>query len=165
MKSRARKKRGFTLIELIVVLVIMAVLAAAAILTMMGYVEEAKGAQHVAEARIIYVAATAAYTEARGVYGAAPEGEQYIDFTPGQTHGEPSNAVDLVQKRVYEMCVAGLPYSAGGKSAWVAITGDKSGTVTKVEYQAAMALGETKRWVVTIETGPGGENTATWEKR
>ena len=62
---KLRNKKGFTLIELIVVLVILAILAAAAIPTMMGYVENAKKAQYLANCRAVYVAGQAATTEAR----------------------------------------------------------------------------------------------------
>lgn len=162
--KRARKKPGFTLIELIVVLVIMAILAAAAIPTMMGYVEKAKGAQHVAEARIIYVAATAAYTEAYGVYGQTPTMAS-VQFAPDSLHAEPTDARSLIEKRVYEMCIAGIPMQPGEKSAEAFITGTAAGSVTKVEYHTSFLLDDSHRWYVTIEIGPGGENTATWEKR
>ena len=62
---KQRNKKGFTLIELIVVLVIMAILAAAAIPTMMGYVNNAKKSTYLANCRAIYVAGQAAITEAR----------------------------------------------------------------------------------------------------
>lgn len=163
--KRARKKPGFTLIELIVVLVIMAILAAAAIPTMMGYVEKAKGAQHVAEARIIYVAATAAYTEAYGVYGQTPTEALMVQLAPGLPPAEPTDARSLIEKRVYEMCIAGIPMQPGEKSAEAFITGTAAGSVTKVEYHTSFLLDDSHRWYVTIEIGPGGENTATWEKR
>lgn len=50
---KQRNKKGFTLIELIVVLVVMAILAAAAVPTMMGYIGKAKAASHYAEVRQI----------------------------------------------------------------------------------------------------------------
>ncbi len=62
---KQRNKKGFTLIELIVVLVIMAILAAAAIPAMMGYVNNAKKAQYLANCRALYLAAQSGYTEAR----------------------------------------------------------------------------------------------------
>lgn len=63
-KLRNRKKKGFTLIELIVVLVIMVILAAAAIPTIMGYVENSRKAAYLSNMRAIYVAAQSALTEA-----------------------------------------------------------------------------------------------------
>lgn len=62
-KRLGKNKKGFTLVEIIVVLVILAVLAAFTIPTMLGFVEEAKGKALIAEAREIYVAAQATATE------------------------------------------------------------------------------------------------------
>jgi type IV pilus assembly protein PilA len=61
-----KNSKGFTLVEIIVVLVILAVLAAFTIPTMLGFVNEAKGKAYIAEAREVYVAAQATATE----YGA-----------------------------------------------------------------------------------------------
>lgn len=62
--NRMRKdKKGFTLVEIIVVLVILAILAAFTIPTMLGFVEDSKAKSYVAEAREIYVAAQATSTE------------------------------------------------------------------------------------------------------
>lgn len=58
-----RKKKGFTLIELIVVLVIMAILAAAAIPTVMGYIENSRKAAYLANVRTVYQAGQSAIAE------------------------------------------------------------------------------------------------------
>ena len=50
-----QNKKGFTLVEIIVVLVILAILAAIAIPAVLGYVEDAKKTQYIAEARSIYM--------------------------------------------------------------------------------------------------------------
>lgn len=47
-------KKGFTLVEIIVVLVILAIFAAIAVPSVLGYVEEAKKEKYIAEARSIY---------------------------------------------------------------------------------------------------------------
>ncbi|MEG0290031.1 MAG: prepilin-type N-terminal cleavage/methylation domain-containing protein [Erysipelotrichaceae bacterium] len=49
--------KGFTLVEIIVVLLIIAILAAIAIPTMIGYVDEARESEYIAQARTAYVAA------------------------------------------------------------------------------------------------------------
>ena len=49
-------KKGFTLVEIIVVLVILAILAAASIPTMLGFVEDARAKSLITEARAIRVA-------------------------------------------------------------------------------------------------------------
>lgn len=50
-----QNKKGFTLVEIIVVLVILAILAAIAIPSVLGYVEDARKTQYIAEARSIYL--------------------------------------------------------------------------------------------------------------
>ncbi|MBC3796782.1 type II secretion system protein [Acetobacterium tundrae] len=68
--NRMRKdKKGFTLIEIIVVLVILAILAAFMIPSMLGFVGDAKKKAAVAEQREVYVAAQAIATEQFGKNG------------------------------------------------------------------------------------------------
>ena len=59
-----KAKKGFTLVELMVVIVIMAVLAAAATPIFAGYVKKARAAEHLSECRAIYVAAQSCLEEA-----------------------------------------------------------------------------------------------------
>lgn len=68
-----KDKKGFTLTEIIVVLVILAVLAAATIPTMLGMVEEARGKAYVAEARAGLVAAQAIASEEYAAKGTASQ--------------------------------------------------------------------------------------------
>lgn len=55
--------KGFTLVEIIVVLLILAILAAIAIPSMLGYVNEARNSEYIAEARTGYVAAQTVATQ------------------------------------------------------------------------------------------------------
>lgn len=66
MKKQISGKKGFTLVEIIVVLVVLAILAAFTIPTMLGFVADAKGKAYIAEAREVYVAAQATATEMVG---------------------------------------------------------------------------------------------------
>jgi len=66
LKKQFRHEKGFTLVEIIVVLVILAILAAFTIPTMLGFVEDAKAKAYIVEAREVYVAAQAVATEMVG---------------------------------------------------------------------------------------------------
>lgn len=62
MKS-AKNNKGFTLVELIVVLVILAILAAILVPALLGYIDRAKRAQTIMNARNFYMAAQSAIAE------------------------------------------------------------------------------------------------------
>lgn len=66
IEKRVKQDQGFTLVEIIVVLVVLAILAAFTIPTMLGFVADAKGKAYIAEAREVYVAAQAVATEYSG---------------------------------------------------------------------------------------------------
>lgn len=57
------QNHGFTLVEMVVVMVILTVLAAILIPGLMGWIDEAKGKQYVLSARSIYMAAQAIESE------------------------------------------------------------------------------------------------------
>lgn len=73
MKKR-HTPTGFTLVEIIVVLVVLAILAAFTIPAMLGFVEDARSKAAIAEAREVYVAAQAAATELYPEYSAYDDG-------------------------------------------------------------------------------------------
>lgn len=73
-KKALKNKKGFTLIEMIVVLIIIAALAAAAIPGMMHYADEARQKALLSECRTIYIAAQTVATKAvtEGIDGSKP---------------------------------------------------------------------------------------------
>lgn len=60
---KTNKNSGFTLVEMIVVMVILTVLAAILIPGLLGWIDEAKGKQYVLSARSIYMSAQAIESE------------------------------------------------------------------------------------------------------
>lgn len=82
------KKRDFTLVELIVVLVILAVLAALLIPSLTGYIDKAKKNQVIAETRML---TQAAQTELSSLYATDEFAAQnaYSSFTVASKDGSP----------------------------------------------------------------------------
>lgn len=69
-----RSKKGFTLVEIIVVLVIIGILVAATAPTMMGFVTEARKKAYASDARVGLIAAQAVVTEVLGAGGSVSDG-------------------------------------------------------------------------------------------
>lgn len=63
LKKMKENIKGFTLVEIIVVLLILAIMAAIAIPSMLGYVQEARNSEYIAEARTGFVAAQTVVTK------------------------------------------------------------------------------------------------------
>lgn len=68
MKKLNKNNKGFTLVELIVVLVILAILAAILVPALLGYIDRARGAQVLLNAKSVL---TAAQAECSNCYGTA----------------------------------------------------------------------------------------------
>lgn len=137
MKNLRKNKKGFTLVEIIVVLVIIAVLAAAAIPTMIGFVEDSKGKAEIANARAAYIACQAIATEEYAVDGNV--GFKSTAYTIGE-----STTNDDIQKKLNQMLETDL------KGAKVVATESK-GKVSKVVYSSVTK--NSKYYEVTIEDG------------
>ena len=141
MKKILKNKKGFTLIEIIVVLVIIALLAAATVPAMIGFVNDARGKAYAAEARVVLVAAQATVTE-MVADGKDPEKITLADIK-GQEYFKNIVAEDV----------------DGGLDAFTNIK-IKGNRIISVEYTS------TNGYVVTIEGGKttvekGGTSSTT----
>ena len=80
-----RKNQGFTLVELIVVLVILAILAAILMPALIGYIDKAKEKKYINDAKACLDATQACLVELYGKNGAVPEGVAVIPGSPINT--------------------------------------------------------------------------------
>lgn len=109
-----KNQKGFTLVELIVVLVILAILAAFTIPAMLGFIEDAKGKAYVSQAREVYLAGQTVATE-----------QTLADGTEITSTGTGPAATAVKDKLNSD-----IPASA----TWTIKIGDGS-RITKVEYK------------------------------
>lgn len=78
MYQKSKEQKGFTLVEMIVVLVIIAILAAITIPALLKYIDKAKDKQVVINARTAYLAAETAASEAYAAGDAIPSGSAIV---------------------------------------------------------------------------------------
>ncbi len=84
-KKQNKKKKGFTLIELIIVIAIIAILAAIAIPNFLGIQRKSKVKADIASAKVVYDATSALVAEGKIV----PNGSEVtFKLTPGTSGGE-----------------------------------------------------------------------------
>lgn len=100
-------KKGFTLVEIIVVLVILAILAAILVPSMVGWIDKANQKKHIAECRVCVVAAQTLASEGYGETGAAGPVDPSAILALAQVKG----AVDSVEIAA-DVTVRHLVYTA-----------------------------------------------------
>lgn len=137
-----KNRRGFTLVELIVVLVILAVLASLLIPALTGYIDRAKKDQVVAETRMLHEAVQTVASEA---YGSSewPSGNLFtIASQSGKkvTNAQDTATYDTFQNRYNEIVkLAEVPSLTDGTGDFVAFT-DTKGSVFCVLYNSGRGL-------------------------
>lgn len=139
IKKFCKKQQGFTLVEIIIVLVILAILAAFTIPAMMGFVEDARGKANLVYAREIYEAMQAAVTqyntsdtepvanERYTMYYVA--GQQRFNINP-QTNTKVKSAIAEEARKIL---VSDVKFSKNGDGAYIDVN-SLEGKVIYVEY-------------------------------
>ena len=131
LKMQAKEKKGFTLVEVIVVLVILAILMAIAIPSLTGYIDKAAEKKAIAEARIIVTALQTIAVESYGtgavIYGTA-NSERTIRVSGGYQSG-----VDQYSKLTYRETINQLT----GKNYTAANFGNTGGGTNTLKFDTS----------------------------
>jgi prepilin-type N-terminal cleavage/methylation domain-containing protein len=151
-------KNGFTLMEVIVVLIIIAILAAIGIPAMTGYIDRAKDTKKMAEAREMYLKASVMMlkwvADGKELPKAYPNSINKtkvvaISTVKGGSGGK-AEAVKNLEKALYEVC--GITSNTVSCRMYI----DSSGAIVSFQYRNNANLSSDYEW----EYNAGGE----WQK-
>lgn len=132
MKKKNKNRKGFSLVELIVCLVIMAILAAALVPTLIGYIKQTRQSNSKNEAAQAVSAsqtmASSAYADSNGTYKSNETGDTVTVYSGGSydaTISDDSTNFLPVAEKLSEVD------DAGGNIVYVKI---EDGVVTELHY-------------------------------
>lgn len=117
-RENIRNRRGFTLVEMIVVLVIMGILLTILVPGMFQYIDKAKDKQLVINARTAYLAVQTQLSEEYGKEGATLESAAaaVVLAVNGQTAGGTGGIVGLKETDIdQDGKIIGMTYTENGK--------------------------------------------------
>ena len=138
-----KNRRGFTLVELIVVLVILAILASLLIPALTGYIDKAKKDQVVAETRMLHEAVQTVAGEAYGSSEWPSDGAIFtIASQSGRNVTNPNDTAthDNLKDRYNEIVkLAEVPSLTEGTGSFAAFS-DTSGSIFCVLYNSGRGL-------------------------
>ncbi|MFV0441786.1 MAG: prepilin-type N-terminal cleavage/methylation domain-containing protein [Lachnospirales bacterium] len=134
-KRNLGHKKGFTLVELIVVIAIIIILAALAVPRVTKYVDDAREARRKADFSTMYTSVTAGVTEWKILDGKIKEGDTAIT---GDGAGVDTDASKNIYKYVSTVLPSGVELVANKEAATdenqycVTVTADAKGYITKI---------------------------------